>query len=91
MTPTPPPTGLALTLGPNPARTTATAWFDADGGPATVEVFDALGRRVATAFEGEASGRVSVSLPVAGLPPGVYLVRVTVGRRVESARLVIAR
>lgn len=45
----------------------------------TVEVFDALGRQVATLFEGtaRAGGRYPFALEAAGLRPGVYVYRAT--------------
>lgn len=45
----------------------------------TVEVFDALGRQVATLFEGNAraGGRYPFALEAAGLRPGVYVYRAT--------------
>ena len=60
-----------FTLAPNPARRAV----QVAGVPAraTVEVFDALGRRVATA-PADAAGRATLALP-AGLAPGVYVVR----------------
>ena len=71
---------VAFSLAPNPARTQATAV----GVPAgtTLAVYDALGRLVTTAN--------SLSFSVAGLPPGVYLVRATApGQAPQSARLLV--
>ena len=55
----------------------------------TVEVFDAVGRQVATLFAGEmtAGQRFPMSLDAAGLVSGVYVVRVT-GESVATARRV---
>ena len=55
------------------------------------EVFDVAGRRVAAVFSGAASGEVTLEVSGAGLPAGVYVVRV-VGERFEaSRRLVLTR
>ena len=54
-----------------------------------VAVYDALGRRVLRVdVDGGAS---SVALPLAGLSPGVYVVRLTAGGASRSVRLVVAR
>ncbi len=79
----------ALTLGPNPARGAATAWISVTGN-ATVTVHDALGRLVATPFDGEVAGRTAVRLPDR-LPPGVYSVRLAAGDAVETAQLIVVR
>ena len=58
-----------------------------------VAVYDALGRRVALAFDGEVrpGAPARVGLPTVGLAPGVYVVRVD-GRTVAEARqLTVAR
>ena len=66
-----PGTQASFTLAPNPAqRAVQVAGVPAK---ATVEVFDARGRRVATA-PADAAGRATLALP-AGLAPGVYVVR----------------
>ena len=85
----PPATARTLTLGPNPARGAATAWISVTGN-ATVTVHDALGRLVATPFDGAVVGRTTVRLPE-GLPPGVYSVRLAAGDAVETAQLIVVR
>ena len=60
----------ALTLAPNPARTTTLSGAQAG---AVVQVFDALGRLVVTATA-DGRGTAQVALPAA-LPTGVYVVR----------------
>lgn len=59
----------------------------------TVEVFDALGRRVATPLDGAALPPGAHDLPLdgAGLASGVYVVRVRVDEAVLQARLSISR
>jgi len=80
---------VVITLAPNPARGASTAWVTG-AGEAAVTVHDALGRRVAIAFDGVLAGRTAVALP-SGLAPGVYVVRLVAGEAVRSARLVVAR
>jgi hypothetical protein len=61
-------------------------------GPVRVEVVDALGRRVAVLTEGDASaGRREVALPLDGLAPGVYVVRLVAGREVVTRSVVVVR
>ena len=85
---------LALAVGPNPTRGAATAFVSGPAGPQTVEVLDALGRRVSTETATVAAGRRTVALP-AGLAPGVYVVRVRTGSgadaEAQTARLVVVR
>ena len=59
----------------------------------TVSVFDALGRQVAVAFDGEArpGAPVRVSLDGAAMAPGVYIVRVAGETFTEARRLTVTR
>ncbi len=89
------PTGFALgALYPNPAAGRAAIELRVDA-PQTVRatVVDALGRTVATVFEGALSAGQSQTLSVetAGLAPGVYAVRVQGATFTETRRLVVAR
>ena len=86
--PAAPTEARTLTIGPNPARTHATAFVSTEA-PAALDVFDALGRRVARLDV--ARGASLVPLPVERLPPGVYVVRLTSGAEAQSARLVVVR
>lgn len=65
---------------PNPVRAQATVRFGTrDGGPARMELYDALGRHVRTLYSGETTGdemhmhRIETS----GLSSGLYLLRLT--------------
>ena len=81
------------TLFPNPTRGRATLTLALEA-PAEVraDVFDALGRRVATVEAGEVpAGTVSLRLDLTAVPPGVYVVRVAAGRAVRTARLAVTR
>jgi hypothetical protein len=79
--------------GPNPARArTEVTLTLAEAASVMVGLFDALGRRVAVLHEGAlAAGVTEVAVELSGMPPGVYVVRATVGSQVASARLVVAR
>ena len=91
-------TTLALRVGPNPSGGAATARLDL-AGPAEVsaDVFDTLGRRVASvAPRAMAAGTgQTLTLDLGGLPSGVYVVRVTVGAsgtaEVGTARVTVVR
>jgi hypothetical protein len=57
-----------------------------------VDLFDAVGRRVRAVSEGVlAAGDHPVELDVAGLAPGVYLLRARAGETSVSHRLLVAR
>lgn len=83
--------GLALAVGPNPTAGAATVAFALDTpGDATVAVYDALGRTVATLATGaQAAGAQQATLD--GLAPGVYVVRLTAGDRVVTRMLTVVR
>ena len=71
---------------PNPARGTSRLTVTVDT-PQTVRavLVDALGREVATVFDGVAVGVTEVTVDASALPPGVYVVRVT-GESVSATR-----
>src|SRR5262245_4903044 len=72
----PPRTTFQLRISPNPARESAEVSWSGAVGPVRLEVFDARGRRVATA-EGGAAGSWRMAVRGAGakpLPAGVYFV-----------------
>ncbi|MEM1043992.1 MAG: T9SS type A sorting domain-containing protein, partial [Bacteroidota bacterium] len=63
-----------------------------EAGEATVAVFDVLGRRVARLHAGPlAGGTHRFRLEAAGLPSGVYLVRVEGGGASLVRRLTVVR
>ncbi|PAP77261.1 T9SS type A sorting domain-containing protein [Rubrivirga marina] len=93
----PVPQAGALVLGPafpNPSIATTTLRFSSDRAQTVrLELFDVLGRRVATLYEGPVSAgqRVAVPVAVGSLPAGAYLARLTgdggpVTRRLDRAR-----
>ncbi|WP_201985736.1 T9SS type A sorting domain-containing protein [Hymenobacter rubidus] len=80
---------LALTdfcLYPNPARSAVTVQLPAVSGPATLTVFDALGRPVRSQ---SAASNTRAELDLTGLAPGLYAVRVAVGGSTATRRLVV--
>jgi hypothetical protein len=84
---------LGLDVRPNPARgsVAVTVWLPSVG-EATVGIYDVLGRRVALLHAGVlAAGRHRFVLDGGTLPAGVYVVRVTDGRVVETARVTVVR
>ena len=74
----------ALQVAPNPARGLVT--IEATAG-ARVEVYDALGRLVATL---PADGD-TLRWDTWGVPPGVYVIRALSGDSVQTARVVVVR
>ncbi len=84
---------LAVVAAPNPISSTGTVSFGlAEPGAATVELYDALGRRVALVSEGAyGQGRHYVDVSVAGLPTGLYIARVTADGTVRTAVMTVVR
>lgn len=62
-------------VDPNPARSVVRIRYRPAPGPATVDVFDALGRRVGSVYEAVADGQAEWHIP-AGLAGGVYTLRI---------------
>jgi len=83
---------LAL-AGPNPfAGRTSVRLTLPDAADATVAVFDATGRRVATLADGpRAAGATVLAWQPDGLPAGRYLVRATAGGRTATVALTLTR
>lgn len=74
---------------PNPFRGSTTLSYELRAsGSITLEVFDLLGRRVRTVHEGwRMSGSHTTAFEPAGLPPGLYLVRLTTGTESQIRRM----
>ncbi len=85
--------GLALTASPNPASDALTLTLTLpEAGAATVEAFDALGRRVALLHDGPlAAGEHRLRLDAAALPAGLYVVRAAAGLAVVTRRVTLLR
>ena len=79
-------------VSPNPSAGATRISLDAPAtGTARVEVFDALGRRVASADVAVAAGRSRLDVPTHGLAPGTYGVRVRLGEAFATKRFAIGR
>ena len=78
---------------PNPAVGVVRVDIDVpEAGPATVVVYDLLGRRVQTVLDRPVgAGRQSVRLDTAALPAGTYLVRVDAAGETASQTVVVLR
>lgn len=79
---------------PNPFATSTTfALTVPRPGPVRVEVFDVLGRRVATLHDGPLTAEVEHRFTFAsgGLPSGLYVVRATGGGFAEARRVTLSR
>jgi len=90
----PVPEGSALLANyPNPFRDQTRIVLDVSAPQAvTLEVFDALGRRVALVYEGTLqAGRHELPVEAAGWAPGLYLARLTTPHATRSHRLVVVR
>ncbi|OZC01588.1 alpha-amylase family glycosyl hydrolase [Rubricoccus marinus] len=87
------PEAFGLRAFPNPASgALGVDVMVQDAGDLTVELFDVLGRRVATLHEGAApAGRQRLDVDVSGVPAGVYVVRAASGGTAATARITVAR
>jgi hypothetical protein len=88
------PQAPALEVYPNPSSGAATIALTADRATrAALDVYDAMGRRVAALADGPVPAGTSTFVfdAGAGLPPGVYLARARVGDRVLAQRIVALR
>lgn len=86
-----PSAALALGVAPNPSAGAAAVTLSLPAAEtATVEVMDALGRRVATLAQGElAAGTTRLAVPT--LAPGVYVVRATTATQTVTTTLTVIR
>lgn len=76
------PSDLRMAIHPNPATTKATlAYSLREPAQVTVEIYDMLGQRqAALPPRKHSAGEQQVSLPLHGLPAGLYFVKVDIGR-----------
>ncbi|MDX1428650.1 MAG: T9SS type A sorting domain-containing protein, partial [Rhodothermales bacterium] len=84
---------LSLRSFPNPTGKTSNVVYSLpQAARVTLDVYDLLGRRVATPFDGfQTAGEYEVSWDVAALPPGVYFYRLIALDRLETSMVIVAR
>lgn len=82
-----------VALSPNPATGAATISLSLPvSSPVRLTLYDALGREVRIVAEGVyAAGAQEFSVPLDGLPSGIYFLRCSVGGQVTVRRLVVVR
>ena len=87
------PENVALgAVSPNPTQGGAeVALMLAAPGEVKVAVYDALGRLVGSTRQSVAAGRSRVAVPVGGLAPGAYVVRVETPSGAASRRVTVVR
>lgn len=78
---------------PNPFNPATTLTYRLSAaGPVSVQVYDALGRQVATLFEGmQVAGTHAVTFEAAGLPSGLYLVRLAAPGFQQTRRVTLMK
>ena len=84
---------LGLSVGPNPMRDGGTVTVSLDRAQdVTLALYDVLGRQVAVAASGSfRAGETPVALSTAGLPSGVYVLRLEAGGAVTTTQLSVVR
>ena len=87
------PPGVSLAVRPNPSSGRVSVALTLSGpSRARVVVYDTLGREVAVLLDGPTgAGERVAEVDTSSWPVGVYVVRVTAGGRVASARLIVVR
>ena len=83
-----------LPAAPNPSTTAATLRFTtAEAVPVRIELFNVLGQRVQTAFDGVGTPGTeqSVALEVSRLPAGLYVARMTGAEQALTQRITVVR
>jgi hypothetical protein len=78
---------------PNPFNPTTTIRYDlGQATQVTLEVYDALGRRVATLVDGfVAAGEYTATFSAKDLASGLYLYRLTAGDQVTMKKMVLLK
>ncbi len=91
--PGPAPQDIRLDLdGPNPFRTATTLRFgQAEPGPARIAVYDVLGREAAVLLDGFAPREGTAAFAAAGLPAGLYVVRLEAAGTSRTRKLLLLR
>ena len=87
-------TPIAITIAPQPVSSQATITLTlSETGPVRVDIFDMLGRRLQTLYDGTLSASTShiIRMDAHHLAPGQYLVRVQTRSGTTSRRLIVTR
>ncbi|MEL6614982.1 MAG: T9SS type A sorting domain-containing protein [Bacteroidota bacterium] len=87
------PEAVAVRAVPNPASGAMSVEVQVPvAGALTVDLFDVLGRRVATLHEGPVpSGRQRLAVDVSAVPAGVYILRAMASGEAATVRVTVAR
>ena len=87
------PNEVTITSYPNPTRGQATIEYTLpEAQEVTLEVYDVLGRRVATLENGRRqAGRHTLRLDGGSLPSGVYFGRLEAGEQTRSQKITVVR
>ncbi len=87
------PEAVTLTSYPNPTRRQATIEYTLpEAGDVTLQVYDVLGRQVATLAEGrKQAGRHTARLETGRLPSGVYFGRLEAGGETRTQKITVVR
>jgi glycosidase len=87
------PTFALDAVFPNPTAGRATVRYTLDAtADVRLDAYDVLGRRVATLAEGpQAAGAHEAAFDTAGLPAGIYVLRLSAGAQTATARVTVAR
>jgi hypothetical protein len=87
------PNEVTLTSYPNPVQEQATVQYTLpEAGEVSLEVYDLLGRRVATLVKGsKQAGRHQVRLRGGDLPSGVYFGRLEAGSQTVTQKITVVR
>ncbi len=87
------PNEVTLTSYPNPVQKQATVQYTLpEAGEVSLEVYDLLGRRVATLVKGsKQAGRHQVRLRGGDLPSGVYFGRLEAGSQTVTQKITVVR
>lgn len=84
--------GVGLTVYPVPANTILNVLFDAPSNASmTLNLVNSIGRIVYTAKQNIAAGNFSTILNVSNQPPGAYILKLMLGTKIYTKKIVIVR
>ncbi len=78
---------------PNPFNASTTLQYNLlQSSGVTIEIYNIVGQRVATLFEGiQQAGEHSITWDASGFPSGVYFARLEAGKHAESIKIVLLK